>query len=756
MNKLLKRIIAIVLAVILMVPLGLLEAIPLQAAYYDRTAEINGCTLHYRVHDAMEGNYVEILGADDPVDLVIPEAIEGLPVKKIVGNAFFECQTLKSVSVPGSVLNIDSGAFWYCTNLERVELSEGIIIAHSCFAYCSSLKRIVLPGSLTQVGGFKYCTSLEEVIIKEGPTRILDGAFYECSSLKHVEIPNSVTEIEGGYSFKTDTGGTFYKCTSLESITIPDSVVYIGYAFVHCTSLKHVKMSKNVQNAGAFVDVAIEDTDFLLGCNNIKTFPEFDMCNNLKKAVIPNTVTKLVSGTFYKCMNLRELTVLPGPNKVHADEEFIYDCWRFWRIALPSNVEWYGLRSIELNFAYDFMPWVFTEKGSIVDEDAKLKGADIEYYDSSVTPDPFVVSEVEPEPAPKPSKELSHIKITTPPTTTKYKVGNYFNPAGMVVTAYYDDGSSAIVTDYTYSPDGKLEEDDDKVVIEYKEGENTSRARQAITVEAASKTLKKITITSPPNKTKYKEGESFDTNGMKVTATYSDGSKSLVTGYSVSPSTKLSKGVESVTVSYTEGKITKTAEVEVTVTTKKEDSEGDKDKDQTDDTKDQTDDSKDPTGDDEDRDEDEESEEGIKYDFIKSDLKYAIDSSKKTVSLVGFTKQKVTVKIPATVKVNGKVYKVTSISEGAFKGDKIIKTLIIGQNIKVIKNEAFSSCINLKKVTFKNCQIKKIAKDAFYLDGIIKPVTITVCGKKQKTIQSIVKKLQKVGFFCATINTKVS
>lgn len=46
------------------------------------------------------------------------------------------------------------------------------------------------------------------------------------------------------------------------------------------------------------------------------------------------------------------------------------------------------------------------------------------------------------------SPSLSSIEVTTLPDKTVYNEGEEFDPTGMVVTAYYDDGSSKVVTDY--------------------------------------------------------------------------------------------------------------------------------------------------------------------------------------------------------------------------------------------------------------------------------------------------------------------
>ena len=46
---------------------------------------------------------------------------------------------------------------------------------------------------------------------------------------------------------------------------------------------------------------------------------------------------------------------------------------------------------------------------------------------------------------------LKSIAITTQPNKIDYEVGDIFDPTGMVVTANYSDGSSEVVTDYSYS-----------------------------------------------------------------------------------------------------------------------------------------------------------------------------------------------------------------------------------------------------------------------------------------------------------------
>ena len=64
---------------------------------------------------------------------------------------------------------------------------------------------------------------------------------------------------------------------------------------------------------------------------------------------------------------------------------------------------------------------------------------------------------------------LSSIKVTTMPQKTTYYEDQLFAADGMVVTATYSDNTTKVVTDYTYSPAGKLKLADTAITITYTE-----------------------------------------------------------------------------------------------------------------------------------------------------------------------------------------------------------------------------------------------------------------------------------------------
>lgn len=84
--------------------------------------------------------------------------------------------------------------------------------------------------------------------------------------------------------------------------------------------------------------------------------------------------------------------------------------------------------------------------------------------------------------------QLSSISVTTPPDKTKYFVGETFNPAGMVVTATFDNGATLQLdnSDLTFSPSGPLAETDTAITISYTSGGVTATTQIIVIVSAAS------------------------------------------------------------------------------------------------------------------------------------------------------------------------------------------------------------------------------------------------------------------------------
>ena len=117
------------------------------------------------------------------------------------------------------------------------------------------------------------------------------------------------------------------------------------------------------------------------------------------------------------------------------------------------------------------------------------------------------------------------------------------------------------------------------------------------------------------------------------------------------------------------------------------------------------------------------------------------NTEKKTVVYkAGKTKEK-TVIIPATVKIDGVTYKVTSIDAKAFANNKTVTTVVIGSNITSIEKGAFSGAKKLKTITLKSGKLtKKSVKNCLKGSAV---TTIQLKGNAKKQYAKYVKYFTK-------------
>ena len=226
--------------------------------------------------------------------------------------AFSGCSSLKSVTIPNSVVRvIGRYAFGGCSSLTSVTISNSVtIIGDGAFYRCTSLRGATIPNSVTVIGSsaFGYCSSLTSVTIPDSVTTIDDGAFGDCSSLMSMPIPDSVTIIGSD---------VFSGCSSLTSVTIPDSVTRIGKrAFRECSSLTGVTIPNRVTIIGDRT---------------------FDNCSSLTSVIIPNSVKYLRLRAFRDCSSLISIVVASGNPKYASEDGVLFDLTKTTLIHCPGG-----------------------------------------------------------------------------------------------------------------------------------------------------------------------------------------------------------------------------------------------------------------------------------------------------------------------------------------------------------------------------------------------------------------------------------
>lgn len=253
-----------------------------QSLEYSEIKE-NGVTAGYCVAGAGENEtYIKI-----------PSEHNGKPVTAIAKNAFYNCESLKSVDVGDGVIEIGELAFADCFALEGVILGKSVkTVGDYAFSQCSALKLIIFPSGTETIGecAFVSCTVLGRVRFNDGLKSIGDCAFGGCTSLASFVIPDSVTKIGWGVIMFQQGGEGWFEVGDLSNclteIVISDSVTEIPDFAFSKSNIKTAEIGKSVETV---------------------RYSSFYGCGILESVVIPKSVKKIESYAFYQCSALESV-----------------------------------------------------------------------------------------------------------------------------------------------------------------------------------------------------------------------------------------------------------------------------------------------------------------------------------------------------------------------------------------------------------------------------------------------------------------
>ena len=260
-------------------------------------------------------------------------------MERIEDGAFENCNNLKTVVMPEEVDFLGSGVFLNCAQLEKVDFPKYDHIPALTFGGCVSLKQVSIPESVSEIDqkAFSTCVLLKSISLPSQISEISASTFKDCMSLTTINIPEAVTSIEAS---------AFSGCSSLTEFIIPENMKKIStLAFNGCRSLQNIVIPKSVDyiETNAFDDTFFTKENFVNHSSMTGYFGQtiFDneidgMCiksNKIvnarntylkKQIIIPDGIVEVEDGAFKNCLNATQL-VCPKSLR-HIGNMAFYNC----------------------------------------------------------------------------------------------------------------------------------------------------------------------------------------------------------------------------------------------------------------------------------------------------------------------------------------------------------------------------------------------------------------------------------------------
>lgn len=248
--------------------------------FHRKGEQVNPASDFAYAADGGEVTITDYIGTSEHV--LIPDAIDGLPVTALGHRAFYE-KTVTTVVVPDSVTEIGD----------------------LCFSGDNYLVSLTLPDGLAELsyGALESCYSLMDFELPKGLKTIGAGALQSIFYLTHLTIPAGVTDIEqmnflmmhGLEEVSVAEGSTSFTYDAENGLLMTADKARLLHCFFHLAPQKEIILPEGMKTIDPFAfhyDVTVEKIVLPEGTETIGLLA-FGICPKLTEIVIPASVTAI-------------------------------------------------------------------------------------------------------------------------------------------------------------------------------------------------------------------------------------------------------------------------------------------------------------------------------------------------------------------------------------------------------------------------------------------------------------------------------
>ena len=261
-----------------------------------------------------------------PIDLVIDSTYQGKNVVSIGKEAFINCKSIISITLPETVKIIRYSAFEGCASLEYVDFPNGLEkIEWRAFHECSSLSFVEFPDSVTEIceSSFTDCTSMTSISIGSKIDSLDLFAFEGCLSLERINVSRnnaSYSSCDGILTNKSMTSIIFCPYGRGQALFIPEGIKVIeSHAFSMCKRIVCLYLPNSLEAIGENA---------------------FEGCSNLSELTIPGFLKQCFGNPFDSCSNIREIHFHEDSLVVSSEclKSFLR-CYSLQKMYIPHKVK---------------------------------------------------------------------------------------------------------------------------------------------------------------------------------------------------------------------------------------------------------------------------------------------------------------------------------------------------------------------------------------------------------------------------------